>query len=93
MAPTIAAVFDFVDFFFVAVPLGFTLSTGTLRESPSQPWKMEELLCTNFKANGANIAPCAGLITIKPTSVVTLEINFQLTYLATPLRVDPSALP
>ena len=53
---------------------------------------MEELLCTNFRANGANMAPCAGLITIIPTSVTTPNTNSGLSYLATPPGVDPSAL-
>ena len=53
---------------------------------------MEELPCTNFRANGANMAPWAGLIIIMPTSVTTPDTNSGLSYLATPPGVDPSAL-
>ena len=52
---------------------------------------MERLLCTDFTANGANIAPCAGLITVIGMLITTLENDFSAAhaYLAAPLIVDP----
>ena len=44
--PTIAAVLDLLcgdEFLLVTVPLGFMLSTGALREDPSQPSKNRKI--------------------------------------------------
>jgi hypothetical protein len=67
-APRITGVFDFLcDFVLVLVPLAFISSAGTLREVLIRYEKIEASVCTYFRANGANIAPCAGLIGIIAT--------------------------
>ena len=48
-----------------STPLAFIVSTGALRKVllvRNEKKKLEGLLCTNFRANGANTAPCAGLM-------------------------------
>jgi hypothetical protein len=47
---------------------------------------------TNFRANGANTAPCAGLTNIMATSVGTLDAISQSTHLAIPWRDVPLPL-
>jgi hypothetical protein len=54
--------------------------------------KIEGPLCTNFRANGANTAPCAGLINIIATSDRISELISQLTHLAIPWRDVPLTL-
>ena len=89
--PTIVAKFPFRfpcdddDGKFVSTgrALAFIVWTGTLTKS-SQERKKEAFVCTNLRANGAYIAPSAGLITITPYSVGILDIVSQLTHLPTP---------
>jgi hypothetical protein len=55
-------------------PLAFIVWAGTLRKYLSQEREMEVPLCTNFRANGAYIAPSAGLIGITVNLVGTPDM-------------------
>ena len=62
---TIAPMISFLflnDAFFPGGPSGYIVRGGTLRKNPSQERKKGRPACANFRANGANTAPCAGLI-------------------------------
>jgi hypothetical protein len=88
--PTIAPILPFRfpcdgEFVVPGGPEAFIVCAGTLRKYPSQErHKMEVPLCTNFRANGAYIAPSAGLICITTTLVGIPDIISQLTHLLSP---------
>ena len=71
------------EFVSPGTPLAFIVWTGTLTKS-SQERKKQVPVCTNLRANGAYMAPSAGLITVAPTLVGILDIISQLTHLPTP---------
>jgi hypothetical protein len=79
MPPAIAAVVRFLRDGgrpLVVAPLTFIVCTGTLQEGSSQERKTDKgFACTNSEANGANTAPCAGLISIIATSI-GVQIQF-----------------
>jgi hypothetical protein len=65
MPPTIAPMFRFLCGVGL---LAFIVSTGALRGSKSGMNRWRRVRFTNFSANGANTAPCAGLINVIATS-------------------------
>jgi hypothetical protein len=80
MPPAIAAMFRFLrdgGDVLVVVALGFIGCTGTLRGVLVRNEKqIKGSLCTNWRANGANTAPCAGLISIIAASI-GVQIQFS----------------
>ena len=55
---------------------------------------IERSLCTNFRANGANLAPCAGLIMVMTMLITALDNDLPVAHahLAAPPIVDPFEL-
>lgn len=62
---------------FAGVPSTVIVLLVTLREGPSQERKKNgRTACTNFRANGANTAPCAGL-----TNIMAISVESQMQFL------------
>jgi hypothetical protein len=58
----------------VVVTLAFIVKTGALKERGLSNIKQSKRSpCTNFRANGANIAPWAGLIMVMAMLITTLD--------------------
>ena len=60
-APAIVPVCDGADGDVVVVTLAFIVRTGALEVERLSGMRQSRVIYTNFRANGANIAPCAGL--------------------------------